>query len=232
MDFSKRLSRVAAIATWGGIALALIGAVVLRQHHDAAFTLHFYAFLGWQALAIVNALAAVGAADAARHERARAQADHDLPRAAAAQHHGHGDRCGCGQRRHPWPVLDPLPAQRALRRHDDAAVAVGAARRPRRPRRRGVLRDRAHPRREYGGLVRPRRARLPRHRVVQRHSRLLGVGHALTRQAGARRAAAPGRGAVPSRSPRRPRATSPSTWAARRSRTRRSRSSPTRSATP
>src|SRR3954449_5502192 len=57
VDFSKRLSRVAAIATWGGIALALVGAVVLRQHHDAAFTLHFYAFLGWQALAIVNALA-------------------------------------------------------------------------------------------------------------------------------------------------------------------------------
>jgi len=57
VDFSKRLSRVAAIATWGGIALALVGAVVLREHHDAAFTLHFYAFLGWQALAVLNALA-------------------------------------------------------------------------------------------------------------------------------------------------------------------------------
>jgi len=57
VDFSKRLSRVAAIATWGGIALALVGAIVLRQHHDSGIALHFYAFLGWQALAVVNAVA-------------------------------------------------------------------------------------------------------------------------------------------------------------------------------
>ena len=57
MDFSKRLSRVAAIATWGGILLALVGAVVLRQRHDSGVHLHFYAFLGWQALAVLNALA-------------------------------------------------------------------------------------------------------------------------------------------------------------------------------
>jgi len=50
VDFSKRLSRVAAIATWGGIALALIGAVVLRQHHDSAYTLHFYAATHGQGL--------------------------------------------------------------------------------------------------------------------------------------------------------------------------------------
>jgi methyl-accepting chemotaxis protein len=56
VDFSKRLSRVAAIATWGGIVLAAIGAVVLhRQHGDVR--LHLYAFLGWQVLAIVNAVA-------------------------------------------------------------------------------------------------------------------------------------------------------------------------------
>jgi uncharacterized membrane protein YfcA len=54
VDFSKRLSRVAAIATWGGIVLALIGAVVLHEQHDSSLRLHFYAFLGWQALAVVN----------------------------------------------------------------------------------------------------------------------------------------------------------------------------------
>jgi methyl-accepting chemotaxis protein len=57
VDFSKRLARVAAIATWGGIALALLGAVVLREHHDGGIALHFYAFLCWQALAILSALA-------------------------------------------------------------------------------------------------------------------------------------------------------------------------------
>jgi len=57
VDFSKRLSRVAAIATWGGIVLALIGAIVLREHHDSGVQLHFTAFLCWQALAVVNAIA-------------------------------------------------------------------------------------------------------------------------------------------------------------------------------
>ncbi len=56
MDFSKRLSRVAAMATWGGIVLATVGALVLHHEHGGV-DLHLYAFLGWQALAIVNALA-------------------------------------------------------------------------------------------------------------------------------------------------------------------------------
>ena len=55
MDFSKRLSRVAAIATWGGIVLATLGAVVLNREQGDVH-LHLYAFLGWQALAIVNAI--------------------------------------------------------------------------------------------------------------------------------------------------------------------------------
>ena len=55
MDFSKRLSRVAAIATWGGIVLATIGALVLHHQHDQR--LHFYAFLAWQGLAVLNAIA-------------------------------------------------------------------------------------------------------------------------------------------------------------------------------
>jgi len=57
VDFSKRLSRVAAIATWGGIVLALVGAVVLHQRHDTGVHLHFVPFLAWQGLAVVNALA-------------------------------------------------------------------------------------------------------------------------------------------------------------------------------
>jgi methyl-accepting chemotaxis protein len=55
VDFSKRLSRVAAIATWGGIVLATIGALVLHHQHDPR--LHLYAFLAWQGLAVLNALA-------------------------------------------------------------------------------------------------------------------------------------------------------------------------------
>ncbi|HEU5034161.1 MAG TPA: methyl-accepting chemotaxis protein [Mycobacteriales bacterium] len=56
MDFSKRLSRVAAIATWGGIVLASVGAVVLHREHSGV-RLHLYAFLAWQGLAILNAVA-------------------------------------------------------------------------------------------------------------------------------------------------------------------------------
>ena len=56
MDFAKRLSRVAAIATWGGVVLAAIGAAVLhREHGDVQ--LHLTAFLAWQALSVVNAVA-------------------------------------------------------------------------------------------------------------------------------------------------------------------------------
>jgi methyl-accepting chemotaxis protein len=71
VDFSKRLSRVAAIATWGGIVLATLGAIVLhRQHGDVH--LHLYAFLGWQGLAIVNAIlltALPGLVETSRHVR-------------------------------------------------------------------------------------------------------------------------------------------------------------------
>ena len=56
MDFSKRLSRVAALATWGGIVLATAGALVLHHEHGGV-PLHFYAFLAWQGLAVLNALA-------------------------------------------------------------------------------------------------------------------------------------------------------------------------------
>jgi methyl-accepting chemotaxis protein len=56
VDFSKRLSRVAAIATWGGILLAGIGAVVLDREHAAGVRLHLSAFLVWQGVAIANAI--------------------------------------------------------------------------------------------------------------------------------------------------------------------------------
>jgi methyl-accepting chemotaxis protein len=56
VDFSKRLSRVAAIATWGGIVLASVGAVVLH-HERSDIALHLNAFLAWQGLAILNAVA-------------------------------------------------------------------------------------------------------------------------------------------------------------------------------
>jgi methyl-accepting chemotaxis protein len=55
VDFSKRLTRVAAFATWGGIALAVAGALVL--HHEHAGRVHLVAFLCWQAVGLVNAAA-------------------------------------------------------------------------------------------------------------------------------------------------------------------------------
>jgi methyl-accepting chemotaxis protein len=57
VDFSKRLSRVAAIATWGGIVLAGLGAFVLNREHGSGVHIHIYAFLGYQGMALLNAVA-------------------------------------------------------------------------------------------------------------------------------------------------------------------------------
>jgi methyl-accepting chemotaxis protein len=57
VDFSKRLSRVAAVATWGGIVLSLAGAFVLHNEQGSDVHMHLYAFLAWQSLAILNAVA-------------------------------------------------------------------------------------------------------------------------------------------------------------------------------
>jgi methyl-accepting chemotaxis protein len=73
VDFSKRLSRVAAAATWGGIVLAIVGGVVLH-HQGSAVQVHLGAFLAWQA---VTMLIAVGLTalptlyDASPHVRER-----------------------------------------------------------------------------------------------------------------------------------------------------------------
>src|SRR3954469_2981872 len=56
VDFSKRLSRVAALATWGGVTLAAVGAVVL-DHEQGDIRLSLVVFLAWQGLAVVNAIA-------------------------------------------------------------------------------------------------------------------------------------------------------------------------------
>ena len=55
MDFSKKLSRVAAASTWVGIVLALIGAVVLHRHPASGVDVHIQAVYWWEALAIANA---------------------------------------------------------------------------------------------------------------------------------------------------------------------------------
>ncbi|HVY09874.1 MAG TPA: methyl-accepting chemotaxis protein [Mycobacteriales bacterium] len=56
MDYSKRLSQVAAGSTWVGIALALIGAVVLHDHPSAGIHVHLRAVYYWEALGVFNAL--------------------------------------------------------------------------------------------------------------------------------------------------------------------------------
>ncbi len=55
MDFSKKLSRVAAASTWGGILLALVGAIVLNDHPAPGFHIHLKALLGWEAFGVLNA---------------------------------------------------------------------------------------------------------------------------------------------------------------------------------
>jgi methyl-accepting chemotaxis protein len=57
VDFSTRLSRVAALATWGGVALAIAGALTLQQHPAYGVHVHLAAFLGWEGLAVVTATA-------------------------------------------------------------------------------------------------------------------------------------------------------------------------------
>jgi methyl-accepting chemotaxis protein len=57
VDFSKKLSRVAAASTWVGIVLAVIGAIVLRQHPASGVHVHLRAFCGWEALGVLNATA-------------------------------------------------------------------------------------------------------------------------------------------------------------------------------
>jgi methyl-accepting chemotaxis protein len=57
VDFSRKLSRVAAASTWVGIVLALIGALVLHFHPTADVHVHLGALYGWEALGIINASA-------------------------------------------------------------------------------------------------------------------------------------------------------------------------------
>lgn len=55
MDFSRKLSRVAAASTWVGIVLAVIGAIVLHRHPAPGVHVHLDAVYCWEALGIVNA---------------------------------------------------------------------------------------------------------------------------------------------------------------------------------
>jgi methyl-accepting chemotaxis protein len=57
VDFSKKLSRVAAASTWVGIALALIGAVMLHRQATGDLHVDLGAFYAWEALAVINATA-------------------------------------------------------------------------------------------------------------------------------------------------------------------------------
>lgn len=56
MDYSKRLSQVAAASTWGGIALAIVGAIVLHDHPASGVHVHLRAVYYWETLGILNAL--------------------------------------------------------------------------------------------------------------------------------------------------------------------------------
>jgi methyl-accepting chemotaxis protein len=55
VDFSKKLSRVAAASTWVGILLALIGAVALDRHPAAGIHVHLKAMFAWEGFGVVNA---------------------------------------------------------------------------------------------------------------------------------------------------------------------------------
>ena len=56
MDFSKRLARVAAIATWGGLVLAAAGGLLLVHEAGSGVVIHLRAFFIWVGLGAVNAV--------------------------------------------------------------------------------------------------------------------------------------------------------------------------------
>jgi methyl-accepting chemotaxis protein len=55
VDFSKKLSRVAAASTWVGSILAVAGAIVLHRHPAPGVDVNLQAVYWWEALAILNA---------------------------------------------------------------------------------------------------------------------------------------------------------------------------------
>jgi methyl-accepting chemotaxis protein len=55
VDFSKKLSRVAAASTWVGSVLAVIGAIVLHNHPAPGVHVHLRAVIYWEALGIADA---------------------------------------------------------------------------------------------------------------------------------------------------------------------------------
>jgi methyl-accepting chemotaxis protein len=55
VDFSNKLSRVAAASTWVGSVLAVIGAIVLHRHPSAGVHVHLKALYCWEGLAFINA---------------------------------------------------------------------------------------------------------------------------------------------------------------------------------
>ncbi len=57
MDFSKRLARLAAAATWGSLAVAVAGATVLARQHGSGVVVHLDAFYAWVGFGVLNALA-------------------------------------------------------------------------------------------------------------------------------------------------------------------------------
>ncbi|MHB2022366.1 MAG: methyl-accepting chemotaxis protein [Mycobacteriales bacterium] len=57
MDFSNRLARVAALATWGSLALATGGAELIAHGGATGTVVHLRAFLIWIALGALNAIA-------------------------------------------------------------------------------------------------------------------------------------------------------------------------------
>ncbi|MFL6238789.1 MAG: methyl-accepting chemotaxis protein [Actinomycetes bacterium] len=57
MNFSKRLARVAAVATWGSLALALAGAWALAHFKGSHITIDLTAFYIWTGVGVVMALA-------------------------------------------------------------------------------------------------------------------------------------------------------------------------------
>jgi methyl-accepting chemotaxis protein len=55
VDFSRKLSRVAAASTWVGIVLAVVGGTVLHEHPAHGVTVHVRALYAWEALGVANA---------------------------------------------------------------------------------------------------------------------------------------------------------------------------------
>ena len=208
MDFSKKLSRVAAASTWVGIVLAVVGAIVLHHHPPPGVHVHLRALYCWEAARrrqrVVHDRAAVRCSEQSRTSATASPSigialllSTTLSVSAAVAVSG-------GLRGPFWILYLPalLFAATTLKQWQAVLLGVGDLRRPRRRRT-----HRAQRRLDDRRLAGPGAARVPGAHLVQQRALAVDLGDAGDGARRTRRAASAGRRAVHRSWRRRPRAT-------------------------